>query len=253
MREGVWGRMLRAASRLAVPGLMDPRGRNRLLDVGCGGGRILARHRAFGWEVRGIDPSERAVAACRAQGLPVQQAGLMEADLPRRHFDVILLHHVIEHVPRPLEALRRTRELLAPGGAIVLVTPNVAGLGFRIYGSCWYALDAPRHLHLFDARSLIRLCEAAGSRIESLRTEASPRILVASRHRARTQGAILPPGLAARTAALARSREQGEGSRGLRRAIRPAAQVLAWLGYGETLRATLVEPVAARSDRSQRA
>lgn len=241
-RRDVWGRFLWWASGVAVGDLINPRGDNRLLDVGCGSGRLLARHRSLGWEVRGIDPGERAVASCRLQGLPVQQAGLLEADLPSRHFDVILLHHVIEHVPRPIDALRRARDLLASGGVIVIATPNIRGLGFRLYGSCWYALDAPRHLHLFDAETLTRASENAGLSVLSLRTEASARVLAASRHYSRTQGAVLPPGLAARAAALERSREQGEGSRRFRKLIRPVASASAWLGYGETLCAELVDP-----------
>jgi SAM-dependent methyltransferase len=226
--------------------LFRPRGRSRLLDVGCGNGRLLARHRALGWEVRGIDPGERAVAACRQLGLSVEQAGLLDADLPSRHFDVILLHHVIEHVPRPLEALRRARELLAPGGAIVVVTPNAASLGFRMYGACWYALDAPRHLQLFDRGTLVRLSHGAGLSVESMRTTSSARVLAASRLIARSQGPTLPPGLAERTAALARTHDDVGASRRFRRVVRPVAWLAARLGHGETLRATLV-------DRGQRA
>lgn len=240
-RPGVPGRLLHAVAGRVARDWLDPRGDCRLLDVGCGSGKLLERYRDLGWQVRGIDPGERAVAACRARGLPAQQASLLEADLPRRHFDVVLLHHVIEHVLRPLEALRRARELLAPGGAIVVETPNVGGLGFRLYGSCWYALDAPRHLHLFDANTLVRLSEQAGLSVESLRTRASARVLAASHHHARTQGAVLPPGLAARSAALARSREDPP-SRRFRRAVGPLARGAAWLGWGESLRAVLVDP-----------
>ncbi len=241
-RTDAWGRVGRGLSRWLARGLIEPRGSNRLLDVGCGSGRVLERHRALGWEVRGIDPGARAVEACHARGLPVQQAGLLEADLPSRHFDVILLHHVIEHVPRPLDALRRARELLAPSGEVHVVTPNVGGLGFRLYGSCWYALDAPRHLHLFDRGSLSRVCESAGLSVASMTSEPSARILASSRHYQRSQGATLPPGLAARSAALERSRGRGDGGRGFRRAIRPVTRVAAWLGGGEILRATLVDP-----------
>jgi 2-polyprenyl-3-methyl-5-hydroxy-6-metoxy-1,4-benzoquinol methylase len=242
-REDAMGRMLWAASGAAMRDTLDPRGANRMLDVGCGSGRLLSRHRDLGWEVRGIDPSARAVAACHDRGLPVQQAGLLEADLPSRHFDVVLLNHVIEHVPRPLEALGRARELLAPGGVIVVVTPNVGGAGFRLHGSCWYALDAPRHLHLFDSHALDELARRVGLVVEKTVSEASPRVLAASRHYARTQGPVLPPGLAARAAALSRSAEEEMG-RGFVRAIRPAAHVLAWLGFGETLRAQLAHAPA---------
>ena len=243
---GLWEGLARVVARPMLRGVFDPRGADRMLDVGCGSGALLARHRALGWEVQGVEPSERAVAACRSRDLPVEHGGLLDVSLPGRHFDVIALHHVIEHVPSPVDVLRRARSLLAPGGLVEVLTPNVASLGFRLYGSCWYALDAPRHLHLFDARCLARLAERAGLVVARVSSRPSARVLAASRHYARTQGPLLPPGHASRAAVLARSREE-EPSRGFRRAVRPAAQVLAWLGLGETLRAELVDPGRARS------
>lgn len=219
--------------------LGKPAGRGRLLDVGCGSGRLLARYRALGWDVRGIEPNPAAASACLDRGLRVECVSLEEANLPPAGFDLILLHHVIEHVREPLDALGRVRAALAPGGQIVVVTPNVAGLGFRLYGSCWYALDAPRHRHLFDARTLALLCERAGLRVLQLRGEASARVLANSRHYLRSQGSVLPSAPAARVAAIDRSREKPPGVAGFRRAIRPVAWAASRLGWGETLRARL--------------
>jgi SAM-dependent methyltransferase len=235
-------------SRGSRRGVLEPHGSNRLLDVGCGSGALLARHRARGWEVCGVEPNARAVAACRDQGLAVQHADFSSAELPSGHFDVVLLHHVIEHVREPVAALRSAREVLAPGGWVAVVTPNVAGLGFRRYGSCWYALDAPRHLHLFDESTLRRLSGQAGLEVISMSSRSSPRVLARSRHYERTQGPMLPPGYAARSAALSRSREDDTGSAGFRRAVRPLAQVAAWASYGETLQARLADPSSERPD-----
>ncbi len=222
--------------------LIEPRGGRRLLDVGCGSGRLLARHRALGWDVRGIEPNEAAARICRERGFSVASVSLEEAELPKAHFDAILLHHVIEHVRRPVDALRQVKETLAPGGLVVVVTPNVGGLGFRLYGSCWYALDAPRHLHLFDARTLKLLAERAGLEAGRIGSEASPRVLASSRHYLRSQGAVLPSGLAARAAVIDRSGDEDPSVAAFRRAIRPVAWAASWLGFGETLRARLVVP-----------
>jgi len=211
----------------------------RLLDVGCGAGDLMTRYRALGWDVRGIEPDPRAARACREQGLDVEEKDLLEADVPRHHFDAVLLHHVVEHVARPIAALQRARDALAPDGVIAVVTPNAGGLGFQSFGPCWYSLDAPRHLHLFDARTLRSLAERAGLRVRHLGTEASSRVLAASLHYARTQGRVLPPSLAEREAAVLRAR-LSRPSRALRRVASPVAHVAARLGFGETLRAQLV-------------
>ena len=232
-------RAQRTLSRRSRRRLGKPLGSGRLLDIGCGSGRLLERYRALGWDVRGIELNPAAASACRDRGLWVECVSLEEAELPQAGFALILLHHVIEHVREPLDALVRIRGALAPGGQIVVVTPNVAGLGFRLYGSCWYALDAPRHLHLFDARTLTMLCERAGLRALQLRSEPSARILANSRHYQRSQGSALPTALVARVATIDRSREKPPGVAGFRRAMRPVAWAASRVGWGETLRARL--------------
>lgn len=224
--------------------LRPPRAGARLLDVGCGSGRQLARHRALGWDVTGIEPNEAAASLCKQQGLSVEPVSLEAARLPKAHFDKILLHHVIEHLGEPVDALSRVAESLAPGGFMDVVTPNVGGLGFRLYGSCWYALDAPRHLHLFDARTLSLLAGRAGLEVERVRSVASSRVLASSRHYLRAQGPMLPSGQAARAGVIDRSRDVDPGIAAYRRAIRPVARAAAWLGFGETLHARLALPGA---------
>jgi SAM-dependent methyltransferase len=225
--------------------LISPRGGRRMLDVGCGSGRLLARHRDLGWKARGLEPNEHAAQQCREQGLDVETASLSEVSLPDAEFDAIWLHHVIEHVPSPLDDLRRIRRALAPGGIVIVVTPNVAGLGFRLYGSCWYAIDAPRHLRLFDARTLAALARRAGFETPTLSTEASARVLASSRHYQRSQGPVLPPGLAARAAVLDRSLTPDADARRFRRWVRPLSRAASWFGRGENLRAELTIPVDA--------
>jgi hypothetical protein len=125
---------------------------------------------------------------------------------------------------------------LAPNGLLLVVTPNVAGIGFRLYGSCWYALDAPRHLNLFSASTLARLARRTQLVVERISTEASTRVLRNSQRYARTQGRLLPGDLRARAELLTRSREAPGPSVGLWRLCRPPASALALVGLGETLR-----------------
>lgn len=66
----------------------------------------------------------------------------------------VVLWHVIEHLPDPWTALRAVATNLEPGGVLVLSTPNVGSLQWRVFGPRWVHLDAPRHLTLIPLRAL---------------------------------------------------------------------------------------------------
>lgn len=164
-----------------VPGIRDeaarrvmwlPRTRGgTLLDVGCGNGAFLARMRDFGWRVVGVEPDPRAAATARRERSLDVFGGTLEAYAAADGaFDAITLNHVIEHAPDPVALVRECQRVLAPGGALVVVTPNVAGLGARLFGNRWRGLEVPRHLCLFSPTSLVRVFGATSLTIRTLRT-----------------------------------------------------------------------------------
>lgn len=173
-----WGRALAAIGLLReMAGLsvmaLDGRRRGRLLDVGCGNGHFVAAMRALGWDARGLDVDEAGLAVARAHfGVPVDRGTLKEARLPDESFDAVTLHHVIEHVPDPLDVLSECGRILRPGGRIVVVTPNIDALGHRVFRTRWLGLDVPRHLQLFSTGSLRIAAALAGLAVESLSTSA---------------------------------------------------------------------------------
>jgi len=102
-----------------------------LLDIGCGGGLLCEPMTRLGFQVTGVDASERGIGAARAhaeqQGLSIDyrnttaEALLSDGAGP---FDVVLNMEVIEHVADPGAFLRDTVKLLKPGGLMVLATLN---------------------------------------------------------------------------------------------------------------------------------
>lgn len=136
--------------------------RGRVLDVGCGPGYFLAVMRERGWEAEGLEPFPASVEdAGRRPGVQVH-AVTLEQFQPAKSFDLITLWHVFEHVPDPLGALARCRELLHPGGTLFLEVPNLDGLEARLSGGYWAGFLDPTHRWMYRRRSLEILAERAG-------------------------------------------------------------------------------------------
>lgn len=136
----------------------------RWLDVGCGSGSVLqAMRRAYGLTGTGIDLSAAAVEICRRRGFTAH-AVRFEDYVPREGeaYDVIHSSHLIEHVESPRAYLRKTWDLLAPGGLSVFITPNTATWEARAFARHWGGLHVPRHWTLLDDAGARRLAEATG-------------------------------------------------------------------------------------------
>jgi len=136
--------------------------RGRLLDVGAGSGWLVEQMNALGWEAEGLDFDEKAIARARMRGLVMHAGGLPDAGFGRESFDALTMSHSIEHVNDPMRWIAEAYRVLRPGGALVVATPNARSLLHRKYGEGWFALDPPRHLHLFNRPLLHRLLEQAG-------------------------------------------------------------------------------------------
>lgn len=147
--------------------------RGKLLDVGCGSGQFLVGMRELGWDVLGVEPDPEAARIAKERfGLPVIVAPLEEAGPPNNSFDAITMSHVVEHVHDPIAILRECARLLKPGGKLVVITPNIASLGHRLFRTAWRGLEPPRHLNLFSPRTLHACAERAGLKIARLDTRA---------------------------------------------------------------------------------
>lgn len=126
----------------------------RVLDIGAGNGKFLAKAREVGWEVVGVEPDPAAVAAARNLGLDVRKGGVESLAPEPGRFDVITMSHVIEHLHNPRQVLECAFSLLKPNGCIYIDTPNIDAFGHKRFGLHWRGLEPPRHLILFNWLSL---------------------------------------------------------------------------------------------------
>ena len=141
---------------------LEPRGRGRLLDVGAGSGWLVEHMNALGWRAEGVDFDADAVARARARGLAMHQGSLPGQRFADASFDAVTMSHSIEHVHDPVVWLAEARRILKPGGRLAIATPNTRSLLHRRFGAHWFALDPPRHLHLFNRAALASALRQAG-------------------------------------------------------------------------------------------
>ncbi len=137
----------------------------RVLEVGSGDGVMLRLLQGLGVQPMGIElDAEAARAVSETLGVPVLAGPFEEAELPRGHFDAVVLVHIIEHFFDPVEVLRKVRRLLRPGGVVFLETPNIlrpkVGPG-RVFSFA--------HNYHFSPRSLSLALHRTGFRVTQLR------------------------------------------------------------------------------------
>jgi len=137
----------------------------RALDVGCGNGGLLAALSSVGWRAEGVEPSAEAAEAARlSSGCRVRVGDILDVELPQDAYGLVVLHHVVEHLPEPNAVLTRLRASLRPGGRLVLVWPNPHSLGARRLGSSWAGWDVPRHLSVAPRSAIAAACSSVGLR-----------------------------------------------------------------------------------------
>jgi 2-polyprenyl-3-methyl-5-hydroxy-6-metoxy-1,4-benzoquinol methylase len=149
----------------------------RFLDFGCGSGSTVHAATRLGWDAAGIDIDPALVEIGKRElGANLRCGTLPDASLPDGRFDFIRLRDVIEHLPNPHEVLVEIGRLLAPGGVVLIATPNEASLPTRaraavgIKRSTVATVNPPHHLHGFTPTTLDLILRRAGLRPLSIGT-----------------------------------------------------------------------------------
>jgi SAM-dependent methyltransferase len=143
----------------------------RVLDVGCGDGKMLERLYKLGWNTVGVEPDHDAtyIAQSRA-GSDIRHGLLEQARFPNESFDVVIMNHVVEHLLDPFRTLKECCRILKSGGQLYMVTPNTSSFGHTHFGRRWRGLEPPRHLCIFSPTNLQIAVSKAGFRLLSIRT-----------------------------------------------------------------------------------
>jgi 2-polyprenyl-3-methyl-5-hydroxy-6-metoxy-1,4-benzoquinol methylase len=152
---------LNAKTRLDLIRQYVPSG--KLLEVGCARGdflRVAKEH----FTVVGVEPNEE-LANDAVAFAPVDR-GVIETH-PYGDYDVAASFHVIEHTDSPRRFLEAIAARVRPEGIVVIETPNIHSLPFRLLKSRWRQF-IPEHYFFFDETTMARLMSEAGLKVERI-------------------------------------------------------------------------------------
>jgi 2-polyprenyl-3-methyl-5-hydroxy-6-metoxy-1,4-benzoquinol methylase len=137
-----------------------------LVDVGCGGGLLLRMLRERGLPVLGLETSlPAATSAWKRNGVAVVCGDLSKSPIERGTCAAVTMFHVLEHLHDPVSYLRTARDLLVPGGRLVVQVPNASCWQFLMFGEHWNGVDVPRHLVNYRERDLESLLDYCGFQV----------------------------------------------------------------------------------------
>jgi SAM-dependent methyltransferase len=124
----------------------------RALDYGCGAGAMLDVLQDGGWETVGLEPSRIKAYASRRHAIVDE----VPNDSP---FDLVILHHVLEHVVDVHGLLRRLHASARIGAHLIVGVPSLSGAA--VTGDFKYACSA-LHINAFTPESLTNVLRIAG-------------------------------------------------------------------------------------------
>jgi O-antigen chain-terminating methyltransferase len=145
-----------------VPELKAASALGRVLDIGCGGGELLTVLQENDIDAYGIEVLESAVEECVAAGLEVREDDALHhlATVPKGSLGAVTAIHVAEHLgfDSLMEMIDLSLQALAPGGVIILETPNPANV--KVGAGSFY-ID-PTHDHPIPSELLEFLVSIRG-------------------------------------------------------------------------------------------
>lgn len=184
----------------------------KAIDFGCGTGKILNWLQDYGWDTYGIEPSLDVAFLRHAR---------LQAPPPDGTFGFAVLHHVLEHVPNPLEILRQLAASLREGGVLFISVPRLDTL--PRHGDFHYCINGRNHIMAFTDACLTSLLALAGfeviarlhdSELDEALTNGTPlRLRLLARRTSSPPAPPASPLAAARRALRGYAAAYGEGGR----------------------------------------
>jgi ubiquinone/menaquinone biosynthesis C-methylase UbiE len=139
----------------------------RLLEIGSGLGHLVGQLEGL-YATSAVDVNHWALVQSKSVAIHTFQQVASAEDLPFADglFGVIVIKHVVEHLPHPEKAIAELGRVMAPGGALILATPNLASLSRPSKGNQWIGYHDPTHISLKPPSEWLAMLKDAGFKLK---------------------------------------------------------------------------------------
>jgi len=139
----------------------------RFLEVGSGMGHLTGQLEnafvTFGCDVNHWAVNESKKVVKRSH---LQTASAQELPFKNDSFNVVIIKHIVEHLPNPKKAIEEIARVLEPGGTLILATPNLDSLLKPWKGEQWIGYQDPTHISLKTPSEWMYMIEVSNLRIK---------------------------------------------------------------------------------------
>jgi len=158
----------RVDNKLAKEIILSSYVQGKVLDVGCYRGDFLKTlPQSYG--KFGIEPSPQARQEATGKGIILVSEMIEDLDASTQTFDAITMLDVIEHLPRPVDALKKLTAALKPGGVLIISTGNTDALPWRFMRlNYWYYF--PEHVSFFNKKWFVWVSRKLNLEVVSVRS-----------------------------------------------------------------------------------
>jgi dolichol-phosphate mannosyltransferase len=164
-----------------VHSFMGPQASRSTLDIGCGSSRIVQTLPG----VVGMDLGMHKLRWLRAPGRHLVQGSLTRLPFADRSFDTVICSEVIEHIPRSQVRLEELVRVVAPGGLLILGTPDYSRTRWLVlewlYGKVFPNGYVKEHINRYTRAGLQADLEGLGLRVAGVRYVGGSEMIFAAR------------------------------------------------------------------------